>query len=262
MVSGFDLAAPLYDNLFTHSLVGRYQRKAVYRVLDSYLNADAPMRILELNCGTGEDAMYMAQKGHSVLATDRSAEMLNIARTKFRSDLELSLAQLDIEALGSLSSSNKFHLLFSNFGGLNCISPRQFLNFIEASSEQLLPNGLLIAVVMPKKCLWDRFYLLAKGKTKEVYRRSTKGPVEVLVEGVKVPTWYYDPPELLNFSKNVFKKLAVRPIGFAVPPSYLNSFFMNKKRLLKFLAWTDKYPFRASGFSAYSDHYIIVLQKT
>src|SRR5262249_44012428 len=38
--------------------------------------------ILELNCGTGEDALHLARRGARVLATDISATMVQVAREK------------------------------------------------------------------------------------------------------------------------------------------------------------------------------------
>ena len=39
-------------------------------------------RVLELNCGTGEDAVHLARRGVRVLATDNSPRMLAAARSK------------------------------------------------------------------------------------------------------------------------------------------------------------------------------------
>jgi len=76
----FDQLAPDYDQIFTDSLIGRAQRSAVWKVLDrTFLPND---NILELNCGTGEDAIHLANRGVSVFACDTSQEM--IARAESR----------------------------------------------------------------------------------------------------------------------------------------------------------------------------------
>ena len=55
----FSSLAASYDDLFTRSTIGRAQRNVVWDVL---LNAFEPgTRILELNCGTGEDALFLAR---------------------------------------------------------------------------------------------------------------------------------------------------------------------------------------------------------
>ena len=37
-------------------------------------------QVLELSCGTGEDALHLAEQGVRILATDPSAGMLEVAR--------------------------------------------------------------------------------------------------------------------------------------------------------------------------------------
>ena len=193
MVSGFDLAATVYDSSFTHTPIGKLQRNRVYKFLIPFLNITRPLNILELNCGTGEDALFMAEKGHKILATDLSPQMLTQAKSKTHGHLNIRLQPLDINDLDKQVFQEKLDLIFSNFGGLNCISPLQFENFLRTAADKLVPGGHIIAVIMPKKCLWERFYYLFKGKRKMAYRRSSARGLEVSVEGKSVKTWYYNP---------------------------------------------------------------------
>ena len=67
----FDALAERYDGMFTNSLIGRAQRDAVWSMaIRTFKCGD---RILELNCGTGEDALFLAHHGITVLACDASA---------------------------------------------------------------------------------------------------------------------------------------------------------------------------------------------
>jgi SAM-dependent methyltransferase len=261
MVSGFDIAATAYDSAFTNTPVGKLQRERVYSFLGPYLNIPEELNILELNCGTGEDALFMEQLGHTILATDLSAEMLAQAKSKIHGRTNISFQQLDINDLDSQTFSGPLDLVFSNFGGLNCISPAQFRYFLKSAEDKLAAGRYIIAVIMSKKCLWERLYFLLKGQPKEAYRRTDKEPAEGLVEGKVVKTWYYAPRDIENYAKDLFSTKLVKPIGFLIPPSYLNSFFKNKKGLLVGLAWLDRKLFSGSFFSTYADHFIIVLQK-
>jgi ubiquinone/menaquinone biosynthesis C-methylase UbiE len=56
----FDALAGEYDKMFTTSLIGRAQREAVWDVLDRTFFPGE--KILELNCGTGEDALHLARR--------------------------------------------------------------------------------------------------------------------------------------------------------------------------------------------------------
>ncbi len=78
----FDKVAVSYDELFTRTSIGRAQREQVWKRLEK---AFAPGdRVLELNCGTGEDARYLGQRGRSILACDASAMMINVATARTR----------------------------------------------------------------------------------------------------------------------------------------------------------------------------------
>lgn len=74
----FDTVAHDYDAEFTDQLLGRWLRECVWK----HTPFTAPMYILELGCGTGEDARHFARMGISVLATDASTEMIAVAQAK------------------------------------------------------------------------------------------------------------------------------------------------------------------------------------
>ena len=76
----FDTFAETYDDDFTHSLLGRLLRPRVWDILAQHFTAG--QHILELTCGTGEDAVWLARRGVHVTATDGSAEMVKKAKAK------------------------------------------------------------------------------------------------------------------------------------------------------------------------------------
>ncbi|MEO0560778.1 MAG: methyltransferase domain-containing protein, partial [Chloroflexota bacterium] len=78
--AAFDALAPTYDDDFTETIIGHHLRERVHRRLDILFSAgDA---LLELGCGTGEDALYLAQRGVHITVTDASSSMLTVAREK------------------------------------------------------------------------------------------------------------------------------------------------------------------------------------
>src|SRR5271165_6783532 len=73
----FDRIAGAYDDVFTRSAIGQAQREQVWRrMLQAFAVGE---RILELNCGTGEDARFLGARGRKIVACDASAEMIAIA---------------------------------------------------------------------------------------------------------------------------------------------------------------------------------------
>lgn len=257
----FDVAALTYDNSFTYSGIGKLQREQVYRYAHPYTSSIVNKKVLEVNCGTGEDALWLANQGHTVLATDISAKMLEKAKDKNQALDMVSFAQLDVSKIEQAYFDNNFDLVFSNFGGLNCIDAKDLGRFIKTTASILNKGGRLIMVLMPKKTIWERFYFSLKGNFKEAFRRNTYSSVPANVDGTTVYTWYYNPSDIVKITSEQFNTELIRPIGFMVPPSYLQPFFTNKKRILGFLGWMDKKLTYFRGLSAYADHFIIVLKK-
>ncbi|MFT6323207.1 MAG: SAM-dependent methyltransferase [Halieaceae bacterium] len=254
----FNHIAKEYDQNFTHSVVGRAQRELVYNQLD-FLSFDWPnTRVLELNCGTGEDALYMGEKGATVFATDISLEMVQIASSKTKILPNVQCETLDITHIDSYRSNEKFDLIFSNFGGLNCLSPADLKAFLHTAKKKLTSNGKLILVIMPEFCIWESIYFMGKFKCKEIFRRKIKNGILANVAGEKVKTYYYSPLKIVKWAGQ-FKLHLIAPIGLFVPPSYLNNFFKDKPKLIQKLKKMDQNRRDSFHLSAYSDHYLICL---
>ena len=119
----FDSIAASYDDLFTHSLIGRAQRGVVW---DALLDTFEPgAHILELNCGTGEDALFLARHDISVVACDGSEGMIRTARKRQQQeapDAPIHFKLLPTEQLAELHPGHSFDGVLSNFSGLNCVS--------------------------------------------------------------------------------------------------------------------------------------------
>lgn len=146
MQSNFDKAAIFYDNSFTNTGIGKAQRNMVYYQLHEILSENKSS-ILEINCGTGEDAIWLANKGFQVTATDISNEMIAVAKTKSNT---IHFAQADINTIAEQFSGSQFDVIFSNFGGLNCLTTQELHRFFLKTHEILSEKGHLVLVIMPK----------------------------------------------------------------------------------------------------------------
>lgn len=257
MHNDFDHIAQTYDADFTFSEIGKLQRKLVYDVLRKI---PENQRILELNCGTGEDAIWFSKRGNKVISTDISQQMLQIARQKGVNEKNIIFEQLDIRKLNPEKYNEKFDLIFSNFGGMNCVNENDFLKFLKNASNILEKQGRLILVIMPKFCLWESLYFLIKGKWKIIFRRNTANIVKANIDGVHINTWYFNTSDVKNLASD-FKIAMVKPIGFFIPPSYLEPFFKRNLKLLRILGKMENKIRKFSFLANYSDHYLIELEK-
>lgn len=259
MTKDFDIAAAQYDTTFTFSKIGKAQRAMVYKYLNPIIQKKEKLSILELNCGTGEDAIQLARLGHNVLATDISEGMINVAKAKSHSK-NLQFQTQDINTLNRTHFKKEFDVIFSNFGGFNCISQQQIKEFFQTASNLLNPNGKIVLVIMPKHCLWERLYFILKGDLKRANRRNTNEAIPVNVEGVYVNTWYHNPESIVSSCANNFNVDDIKPVGLAIPPSYLENSFLSNRLFISIYKGID-YLFTSSYWSKYADHFLIELTK-
>ncbi len=247
-------AAERYDETFTNSGIGKKQRKRVHNYLNKFLSGRAELKILELNCGTGADALYFAKRGHIITATDFSQSMLNIADNKllkqtYRGQYKSCLLDLKNPAI----PENNFDLVFSNFGGLNCLNREELTVLCKFVSEKLIPGGSFIGVVMPPHTFIDKYYRIYKGEKEKHYNRSADKALEVEVNGKNISTFYFQEEELKNiFSK--FTTVNILPVGFI--PSYLE-----KSRLKNFLLLMSDFLCTLRFNPNKSDHFLIHFKK-
>jgi len=253
MVSEFDIAAATYDAEFSRSSIGKAQRERVYHYLNRWL--PAALNILEVNCGTGIDAVYLAKKGHRVTATDASEAMLKRGQEK-GAGLDIRFASLDLRDLAQPWLETTYDLVFSNFGGLNCLHPAEFGRFMEQAANLLSEGGQLILVLMSRSCLLEDVYYRLKGQPKEAKRRHDGGPLEVNVNGVDVPTWYYNPKDVEALLPAGLKIQAAHPIGISIPPSYMQQGIDKQPWLLKLGAALEPI-LSLPAFASRGDHFIL-----
>lgn len=255
----FDGVAEDYDRQFTDTETGALQRAVVREWLRGWLSGQDRPRILELNCGTGADAAWLGSQGAEVLATDVSPEMVRVAARRAGVPDGVVFQTGDMRELVR-ELEGPFDLVFSNFGGLNCIGPADVQRLGQDVARLVKPGGWLVAVVMPRMCLWESLYFLAKGRLKAAVRRWRGGPVQApLGNGLFQATWYYGPQAFSELLGDAWDRQVVKPVGFYLPPSYLDPFFVNKPRLLNRLSELESGA--EAGWAAWSDHFLVALRR-
>jgi SAM-dependent methyltransferase len=261
-IASFDNYAAMYDGQFTYSPIGKLQRLAVHRNIPPLLSTKN-LNILEINCGTGYDALHFANMGHKVTATDLSEKMIQVAtsnasRKQFKN---LSFEILDITDLDNLKANEKFDVLFSNFGGLNCLRKKELNQFFKDSVQQLNANGKLILVLMPKFCLWEWFYFFISFRWDILFRRLEQKGAKTTIEGNNFLTFYYNPKEIIKLTSENYIVESLKPIGLFVPPSFMNKRFKDSSYFLGIFNYLDKLIEHNSFFAPFADHYLICLKK-
>lgn len=261
--AAFDAVAGQYDAEFSDTALGLLLRPLAVAGLPPA--AEPTARALELNCGAGTDALFLAGRGYRVLATDVSAAMTRVAQAKAEAagwGAQIEVKVLDINALHTIGPDAQFDLVFSNFGGLNCISAAQMRDFGGQLRRLLKPGGRAVLVVMGRICCWEILYFLLKLKPRAAFRRFGKTALRVrLGPDAEVDTWYYAPGELLDLiGRPGFENKGLQAVGFWLPPSYLNPFFEKRKRLLRALHWLEL-RCRGKMWAWGADHYKLTIKR-
>jgi ubiquinone/menaquinone biosynthesis C-methylase UbiE len=258
--SAFSAQADKFDQYYSGNKIIEYKRERVRAHLKKFINPGN--FILELNSGTGQDAIWLAKQNCKVHATDISEGMLEIIKQKIKNEALENLITHEIcsfTALENLRQKGPFDTIFSNFAGLNCTGD---LDKVFASFSTLLkPKGIVTLVILPKFCLWE-VLLIFKGKFKTATRRLfSKNGRNARVEGHHFKCWYYRPSYIIKHLQKDFKLLSIEGLCTLVPPSYIENFAENHSRAYGFLKakenrWKEKWPWKYVG-----DYYIISLQK-
>jgi SAM-dependent methyltransferase len=258
----FDAVAIRYDETFTASKIGRAQRRAVWSELGK---AFAPGdRILEIGCGTGVDACFLAERGIRVLACDSSSEMIAVAARRIQETGHQRLVQpllLRAEDIATLPAGELFDGAFSNFGALNCVAD---LRRMACDLGRRLPPGRLALLCwMGSCCLWEMIWYLAQGNPEKAFRRRNRnGTTARIAEGVFVQVYYPAVRLLARTFAPEFRLTSFKGIGVAVPPSYLEPWARRHLRWLQLFERADSCIGRGPGIRALADHVLLRFERT
>jgi SAM-dependent methyltransferase len=229
----FDSLAANYDEIFTESHIGRAQRDAVWRVLEKTFHPGD--RILELNCGTGEDAFFLGRRGVSVLACDASAEMVAVCERRLLAEspgIAIEFRQLPTEQIAHLGPALKFDGVFSNFSGLNCVADLQAT--AATLSTSVRPGASLLLCLSTRYCLAEIVHFLCRGNPKKAFRRC-KGYSAARFGGVEIGVHYLTVRQLRAVFSPHFRLVSYWGVGVAVPPSYREAWVRNHPIAFKLL---------------------------
>jgi ubiquinone/menaquinone biosynthesis C-methylase UbiE len=257
IAEAFSRTAAKYDAFASdHPHLTRIRNK-VYSHVQRMIPSGA--KILELNAGTGTDAIALAQRGYTIHATDIAGGMLKRLREKVQ-DLELD-QHVTVEDRSFLSLEDvpgaPFDAVFSDLGGLNCIPDLGFV--IQQLPKVLRAGGIVIWVLMPHICLWEMAEMF-RGNFRVAFRRLSRTGVHSNLEGLHFDVYYFSPQEALKWFGKGYDVLALEGLSVITPTAESKNFARMFPRLYRGLSWLDdqlspQWPWRGWG-----DFYILSLR--
>ncbi|MBS1563631.1 MAG: class I SAM-dependent methyltransferase [Bacteroidetes bacterium] len=258
--TAFSKQSVVFDDIYAGNTIVHYKRSRTRSRVQSLLSPGS--HILELNAGTGDDAIYFAQQGYRVHATDISEGMQERLRAKTaQAGLQPSISTglCSFTDLDQLQQRGPYDAVFSNFAGLNCTDKLD--KVIQSLPALLKPGGYAVLVILPEFCLWETLLAL-KGQFKTAFRRFfSKRGRRAHIEGVYFSCWYYNPSYVKRAAAPFFDTVSVEGLCTIVPPSYIEGFAEKYPRAYAWLRRKEeklknKWPWRSIG-----DYYIITLKK-
>ncbi|MCL4807158.1 MAG: methyltransferase domain-containing protein, partial [Thermoanaerobaculia bacterium] len=205
----FDALAATYDEDFSRTDLGRRLRAAVWRHLDEAFGPG--VRVLELGCGTGEDALHLASRGVEVVATDASEAMVAETRRKAGGaglDALVTARRLSFEGLPDAAPAlGPFGGAVSDFGALNCAEDLSRL--AETLGGLLTPGAPLLLGVMGRCVPWEWAWYLRRGDPSRAFRRLARGGVAWRGLTVRYPS----PGRLLSVFSPWFRRRKLVALG-------------------------------------------------
>jgi ubiquinone/menaquinone biosynthesis C-methylase UbiE len=253
--NGFSSVYEEYERLSRENPIDISRRNIIRSHIEKRLKPNH--KILELNAGSGIDALYFAKKGHDVLATDISDGSEMYINKKIR-DSGLSSLRFQKHSFTNLEAIDEtFDHIFSNFGGLNCTND---LETVFGGLDRLLnPNGFVYLVVMPPYYPWEMATCL-KGN-KNAFRRLRKDGHLAEVGNQSIQTYYHSPKKIRKAIQENFSHIQTLNIGTFYPSSHFASFQKYKRlvsALMKLDTMINGLPFMVKGIG---DYYLIIFQK-
>ena len=176
--AAFDSVAADYDGPRGNNTAIQDMRDEMWRWLDASFAPGS--RLIDLGCGTGLDAVRMAECGHHLVATDWSAQM--VERTRDRAGKAGVSARVETVAIGAhelqrLPGEAVFDGVYSNLGPLNCVP--DLASVANECARLLKPGGRLVFTVIGRWCPWEIVHYARLGRWARLKIRFARGTVAV-----------------------------------------------------------------------------------
>jgi ubiquinone/menaquinone biosynthesis C-methylase UbiE len=257
VAEAFSRTAEKYDSFAEdHPHLTRMRNK-VYSHVMRYIPSGA--RTLELNAGTGTDAVQLAQRGYSIHATDIAPGMLDRLREKVdRLGLQdrITMEERSFLALEDVHGA-PFDAVFSDLGGLNCVP--DLTPVIRQLPNILKPGGLVTWVVMPRICLWEMAEVF-RGNFSLAFRRFSRGSVQARLEGLNFEVYYFSPRQVIGWFGDEFEQVALEGLSVITPTAESKNFAKQYPGLYTVLSWLDDRLSARWPWYGWGDFYILTMR--
>jgi len=249
--------------------IGEHMREVFRRHLTTAFSRGH--RVLEIGCGTGIDAVWLAQSGIDVVATDISREMVKRAEARAES---LGLGNLvharrvaanEIEVLGEEFGPDVFDGAYCHAGALN-MDPN-LRNVPHQLARLMRRHALFVCSVINKTSLFEIVFYLAVLRPRKAFRRLNRVvPIPISrrdpLNRYAVPTRFYSPAEVGRIFAADFSVVGTQGLQVFLPPSNLADEYEQLRPLFVPLEQIEEWLSNHRPMNAWGHHTIITLQRS
>jgi ubiquinone/menaquinone biosynthesis C-methylase UbiE len=243
-----------YDEVVNASIPAQFIRNYFRQRILSNINPG--QHLLEIGCGTGTDAVFLANKGIKITATDISPNMLKITAEKAKNEKLTDFIKTELLDADNLEAfdGNVFDGIISNLNAVNYVKD---LNKFSLNTFKILkPGAKVFFVMLNKVCLWEIIYNLLKLKPVTAFERLISRE-----KYYKTQMHLYLPGKIKKIFSKYYKVNKITGFGFLYPPDGLSAF--QKKHTAFFSKIPGLENFLCSKFPFYNlcDHYLIEMTR-
>jgi len=252
--TAFDAQAAAYDDV-AESALGVVLRARVHHVLEGLTSPSDT--VIDLGCGTGIDAAWLAPQVRSLVAFDASAEMVELTQHRCRDLDNVVVRQADLAAEDALTDLAPADIVLANFGVVNCIG--DLAAFGRRLHSVMTPGGTAVIVTMARWCPIELSIGLATGNWQLIRRRMSGATSDEAYPGLALR--YASARELARAFGAGFELEHAESLGSALPPFEQRRWLENRPGFLRVLAATDQRIATSAARLGLGDHHIAVLRR-
>lgn len=259
----FDSASEEYDFTINSNRINRWIRKRSIDLILKYVNKNSIL--LEIGCGTGEEAIKIVSHVKKIVATDISCKMIELLNLKIKGRslqdkiVPIRVAASGIAELANLFLMDKFDLAYSLNGALNC--ELKINLFPKSLSGLIKPNGYFICSIRNSVCASEMLSHLFAFQFDKCTPRK-KQPMMVSVGGKDIPAFYYKPEEFARFFKPWFEVRRIIALPAIIPPAYLSEYFVKLGPIARIAEKLDSFISEIPLMNLLGDQTLFVFQKS
>jgi len=248
----FDSIADTFDATFENDTTRRL-RRALYSGIMRLVPSGS--RVLDISCGSGIDAIALHEMGYRVSVADVSAEMVRVCSSKFRAHGVTCPAYVCSMEDAGRTITDRFDLILSNFGAINCLPDLERLPVSIASL--LRPGGTFLAVIMPRISPWEIISGLLRFRPGFAFRRFQRDTPATGFGPNHFPVTYFSERAIRMSFSPLFETMGIEGWNVFSPPPHAQTFVQRFPSLTGMLEALDDHLSTLPVFRTMGDHIVV-----